>query len=1031
MPETIEPRVLEFGRHASPGSWFLSKESEIEERPELLPYSHYLRQAWSEVALSGVLCVDGRPAVYLCEGVRFNAEQKRERQRFVWNQGLVPLLVFLTPNRVEVYSAVKMPERAAPTNDALFEAGVSSLIPNLGNIAETLEIARFVRSIETGQFFQDHAEFFPPDETVDRCLLKNLVHTARKLNDAGWDLGRAHALLGRTLFVCFLHERKFIKPDYYPVGTASLLDMLNQPRVDEIKRLLYGEFFPRLKREFNGTMFDTALADEERHINKVHLDALAHFLGRHDVESGQMALGFWAYDFRFIPVEIISAIYEEFMKDTDLKKKRTEGAYYTPRHLAETTLHVALEGRYAGILRWRILDPACGSGIFLVAMFNLLAEQWRRENATSRKQTKAQALLDILQKQVRGVDVNPDACRITAFSLYLALFEKLQPIDVEEFKDKVSKGPFLPALLWSPTAPTPTPVVLQGDFLKDQLPLENDFDLIIGNPPWKSRGREQIALHFARRSADFLRSGGIGCLLLPSAILVNRNGTLDGDWFRKVSVEKIVQLADLRFVLFEATHPCFILRYLKVVPSLEHTVAYETPKLNRFDRRQGVIVVEPDDQKLVPQHDVLEAALQDRLQSLWSRKFWGTPRDETFLRRLDFYPHLSAAVTKRKWGGGVGCQPYYPGASPENPEPLKPWKLSDRFLANRNDFPQLVVQMRDLSTLQEGLESAVHRTRNIKASLEYLRRKPGEDVFTSPMVVYSKGFTKCAFSNLDDKVRFFDGLRSITGPKSDGDLLRFLSAVIGSRLFKYITFHSGSNSGIGRDQIHVYESMALPFPLPDHELAAANAAEIIRDVAGIFKEVERAGKNATGSSTRQDVAENALARIQPLVEKYFSVTDAELILIEDTLAISQPSIHPPNIDSKVPSLAFPEQPERKVYADTLVEVLNRLARKRGIKLQAEGRVSKALNLFFFTVIFGDESKPYRETGGEEELWKAIERIGKAAQHDNKPFSYLRGFSYFESDRLHMLKPATMRNWSRTAALNDADAIFEHLVGQGA
>ena len=1025
MPETIEPRVLEFGQHASPGSWFLSKVSEIEERPELLPYSHYLRQAWSEVGLSGVLCVDGRPAVYLCEGARFTSEQKRERHRFVWNQGLVPLLVFLTPSQVEVYSAVKMPEKE-PAGEVLFDAGVSSLIPNLGNIAEALEIARFVRSVETGQFFQDHAEFFPPDETVDRCLLKNLVHTARKLNDAGWDLPRAHALLGRALFVCFLHERKFIKPDYYPEGTACLLDILNQPRVDEIKRLLYREFFPRLKREFNGTMFDTALADEERHINKVHLDALAHFLGRHDVESGQMTFGFWAYDFRFIPVEIISAIYEEFMKDADLKKKRNEGAYYTPRHLAETTLHVALEGRYAKVLRWRVLDPACGSGIFLVAMFNLLAEQWRRENTTRRKQTKAQALLDILQKQIRGVDVNPDACRITAFSLYLALFEKLQPMDVEEFKQKVSQGPFLPALLWSGADPIDMPVVLQGDFLKDQLPLENDFDLVIGNPPWESRGREQIALHFATRSPDFLRDGGIGCLLLPSAILINRNGTLDGDWFRKVSVEKIVQLADFRFVLFEATHPCFILRYLKAAPTLEHTVAYETPKLNRFDRRQGVIVVEPDDQKLVSQHDVLEAALQKRLQSLWSRKFWGTPRDESFLRRLDFYPHLSEAVSKRKWGGGVGCQPYYSGASPDNPEPLEPWKLSDSFLANREDFPQVVLQAQDLSTLKEGLETAVHRTRNIKASLKYLRRKPDDDVFTTPMVVYSKGFTKCAFSNFDGKVRFFDGLRSITGPKSDGDLLRFLSAVIGSRLFKYITFHSGSNSGIARDQIHVYESLALPFPLPDHELAVPNADEIVREVAGIFKGVERAGENAAASK-RSELVKDAQAKLQRPVEDYFSVTDTERILIDDTLALSQPSIHRSNLDTNVPSLAFPELADRRRYAETLCDVLNSRARKRGIKISAEGRVSRALNLIFLTVIFSDQRKAYNETGGDEELWQALDRVGKAAQHDNRSFSYLRGFSYFESDRLHMLKPATMRNWSRTAALNDADAIFEHLV----
>src|SRR5208282_6585296 len=124
MPETIETKTLEFGRHASPGSWFLSKASEIEGRPELLPYSHYLRQAWSEISLSGVLCVDGRPAVYLCEGVRFTQEQKRERHRFVWNQGLVPLLVFLTPNEVEVHSTVKMPQKEL-LDGGLFDGEVS------------------------------------------------------------------------------------------------------------------------------------------------------------------------------------------------------------------------------------------------------------------------------------------------------------------------------------------------------------------------------------------------------------------------------------------------------------------------------------------------------------------------------------------------------------------------------------------------------------------------------------------------------------------------------------------------------------------------------------------------------------------------------------------------------------------------------------------------------------------------------------------------------------------------------------------
>jgi len=63
----------------------------------------------------------------------------------------------------------------------------------------------------------------------------------------------------------------------------------------------------------------------------------------------------------------------------------------------------------------------------------------------------------------------------------------------------------------------------------------------------------------------------------------------------QVSVEKMVQLADFRRMLFDArTHAAFILRYRQGYPTLENTIAYETPKLNRFDRRRGVIVfVEP------------------------------------------------------------------------------------------------------------------------------------------------------------------------------------------------------------------------------------------------------------------------------------------------------------------------------------------------------------------------------------------------------------------------------------------------------
>jgi SAM-dependent methyltransferase len=1025
MLETVEQKVAQFGKQISPGSWFLSKQADIDEHRELLPYSHYVRQAWNELRLQGVLCVDGRPTVYLCADVQFTPDAKRKHHSFVWNQGLVPLLIFLTPERVEVHSTVKRPHKES--DQGLFKGDLPSLIPNLGNIAEVLEAAKLVRSIETGTFFQDNASFFPANETVDRCLMENLKYTARKLTTTGsWSLSRAHALLGRALFISFLQQRKFIKPDYYPDGTETLLDILRRPRVDEIKRLLYREFFQCLKREFNGTMFDAGLADEERHINKAHLDILRDFLSGDDMKSGQMTLDFQTYDFRFIPVETISAIYEQFMKDGDLKKKREEGAYYTPRHLAETTLHMALDGRYDTAARCKVLDPACGSGIFLVAMFNLFAEIWLQGNRNSRKQTRAQALLGILQRQIRGVDRNPDACRIAAFSLYLALFEKLRPMDIEEFKEKVRQGPFLPLLLWTADEQIESPVILQGDFLKDSLPLGDDFDFIIGNPPWESRGDKQIALQFAKRSPDFLRDGGIGCLLLPSTITVNRHGTLDGAWFRAVTVEKIVQLADFRRVLFEAKHPCFIIRFVKAPPTLEHIVIYETPKLNRFDRQSGVFVVEPDDQKFISQHEILEASLSGGLQKIWTRKFWGTPRDESFLRRLDFYPRLSDYVGNgKKWHEGVGFKPFYPGASQGEPKPIKPWRLSDDYIENDSQFPQLALTKANFTSLKTGLDNSVHQKRRIPASLEFLHRKPADTVFQGPMLLFSEGFTKFAFCH--DRVLFQNSLRSIKARNSaDADLLRFLTAVLGSRLMRYHAFHSGSSNGIEREKLHLYEILNLPFALPEDELAPHEADEIIREAAGIIKHLERADEERKAEDVN-----SARQALQPLVERYFGVTDAERILIDDTLRISQPSIHRPSLDGDIPSLAFPESEDRKRYADTLCDVLNRRARKEGIKISAEAMASKELGLILFTVLFSDTRRPYAEVGGDLELWKALDSVATAAKHRTGSFSYLRGFRYFEPDRLHLLKPATMRNWCRTAALNEADAIFEHLVTQSA
>ncbi len=1031
MSSSAKSGTAAFAEHISQGSIFLASLDELGNHSILLPYAHYVAQAWNKLNLTGVLCVDGRPTIYICEGQSFDVKTKHATQQFAWNQGLTPLLVFLTRTAVEVYSTLRKPVEI-PT-DGLFEAELPSLIPQLRDLTEALECAKFVRSVETGQFFQDNAPFFPANETVDYCLVENLSHSAKKLAATGddWDLQRAYALLGRILFVSFLQEREFIKPDYYPNGASSLLDLLTSGNVADRKSRLYDEFFERLRVEFNGTMFDTELVAEKRRVRSVHLDIVAGFLSGSDMRTGQMTLGFWAYDFRVIPVETISAIYEEFL-NIDPDKRRSDGAYYTPRHLAETTLHVALEGRFNEAPNWKILDPACGSGIFLVAMFNLISEQWLRGNPQCRKKTKAQALLDILLNQIRGIDTNPDACRITAFSLYLALFEKLRPTDVDEFKANVRHDRFLPPLLATADGePNESPVISSCSFLEGNQ-FDRDFNLVVGNPPWDSRGDKQIALHFAKRSREYLGTNGIGCLILPTTILVNLHGTLDAEWFQSVTVERIVQLADFRRLLFDATHACFIMRYRKTPPLLDSEVQYETPKLNRFDRRRGIIVVEPDDHKLVPLRDIVEAGIRDRLQSVWSRKFWGTARDEQFLRRLDSLPSLHNLVSlvgdhgaKKRWVGGVGFKPHYPGVSSGEPKPVAPWELSSSYIANDRRFPAMVLLPEDCTTLGKGLLAAKTRFGNssIQASLTELHRKPSDEIFQPPMVLMSRGFTKFAFSGY--KLRFRHSLHSIAGSSDDEDLLRFLTAVLGSRMMRYIAFHSGSSNGIGRSQFHLFESLNLPFPLPSDDLARSDAAEIVRQAATIHRKFEQSIKGKTREQ-RSKLIGVAISDLEPLINSYYRVSDSEWVLIEDTLEVFRPSIHRPNLDASIPALRFPDEHDRKRYANTLVQSLERCTQRGTSRFHVEGMASEELNLVLVIVHFSGHHGAYSEAGSDPELWEMLKKLQSAAKHRQGTFSYLRGFSFFDHDRLYILKPATLRNWCRTAALNDADTIFEYL-----
>src|SRR5690606_7760030 len=152
-----------------------------------------------------------------------------------------------------------------------------------------------------------------------------------------------------------------------------------------------------------------------------HLAKLRDFLLGIDLETRQSRL--WPYNFDVIPIEFISSIYEEFFHADRKNQEEAKGTHYTPpnmvRFLLDQVLPVSTYDKHP-----TILDPSCGSGIFLVEAFRRIIAF---HNLIPNSRLKVRDLQRILRNYIFGVDKNKEAVRVAAFSLYLTMLDYLEP----------------------------------------------------------------------------------------------------------------------------------------------------------------------------------------------------------------------------------------------------------------------------------------------------------------------------------------------------------------------------------------------------------------------------------------------------------------------------------------------------------------------------------------------------------------------------------------------------------------------------
>jgi type I restriction enzyme M protein len=180
------------------------------------------------------------------------------------------------------------------------------------------------------------------------------------------------------------------------------------------------------------------------------------------------------YDFRDVDQDIIGHLYAHYATK---EHRHHTGMYYTPPEVVDYILdRVGFRGQEVATAT--LLDPACGSGTFLVRAARRVLEAFRGEGGKIPEENLAFALKAVAENLV-GLDVNPFACYLAEINLLIQAMDLLEGQDAGLDRFRVYNTDTLVARF-------PSTAFLDGDLWpEEKVKLTPEaFDFVVGNPPY-------------------------------------------------------------------------------------------------------------------------------------------------------------------------------------------------------------------------------------------------------------------------------------------------------------------------------------------------------------------------------------------------------------------------------------------------------------------------------------------------------------------------------------------------------------------
>lgn len=910
-------------------------------------------------------------------------------QQEVWNKNDLNAFVLATDNQTFIYNGKIKPQKSDPGYSKIhsFNYGLNNQSPDFPEILRK-------EKLDGGYFFEFFLEKRKKnrEQEVDKDLLLNLIALRQDLLQVFDDGYAIHLLILRCLFLKYLEDRGIYDSGY-------LVNLLETGRKENLLKA-----FEEVGK-INGDIFRyDSFSGTSIHDN--YLPLLAAFF-KTDYRSKQGLL--FPYKFNFIPIQLISNVYEAFLNNA---KKRGKGIYYTPKFVVDFMLSQTLTPQLDSNEDLSIFDPACGSGAFLVEGFRAIVRRKKAERDFDKKTS-------ILENQIFGVDIDGQALQLAAFSLYLALLEGLEP---EFIKTQIDlQSPILPILIGKN--------LIQGNSLVDENIFPNRFfNCIITNPPWGSipddkdeenqKEREAIAGKGAKgviptyqNVSDFQRSQAfllrvkkwsskesVFGLIVNNSIFLNENTErFRKDFLDRYRLITFLELSNLNKILFRkksigkvknkeikigATEPCAILIFDNQ-DNKEQFTTYISPKLNAFSEALLLIQYCDRDIKRVKQKDLVEEPL------LWRIFVNGGWDDYQLIKSRHLEKERKITIECRS-----GFQPK------KNMHPIG--KPDYRPIIHPSDIEQFYIK--------EGLSKFDWNQK--------LRRRP-QSIFSGERIIFpvrplKKDAYKLKAARIQNNEVFKHNIlcvKILMNERSISDHLPFLG-IFNSTFIGYYSYHIAMQWGKGDLKRSTFRNIDIEnLPLPKIDLNTPEVSYLKNLVERLESEKQK---------PFSEHIETLVKQIDELVFNLYELTEFEKSIVREFYDI--------NVFRKGEEANKVRFSDLEAYFQKFKKIFE-LVLEDSLTIEAKYNISKNLGAYMVFQIkekllaFGEIKK---SNLNEDEILRTIKKNQLEQAFYSNRLSEQKTKVY-ETNRFFIIKSHFFRDWTIRQAINDANEEVKILI----